>query len=187
VGEGAIVVDARPFEAFASGHVQGALSNVLRPVFASWLGWLTDPDQPVVVVLDDDQDELDLVRQALTIGHDNFAGRLTGEVDAWVAAGLVVETTELIEPNQIDREVLDVRQDAEFAAGHVPGADHIELGTLPNVAVHDGPLATMCGKSERAMTAASVLQRAGHEDVGVVRGGFTAWSAIVGHEPVVDS
>jgi glyoxylase-like metal-dependent hydrolase (beta-lactamase superfamily II)/rhodanese-related sulfurtransferase len=182
IARGAVVVDARLIEAFAAGHVRNALSNVLRPVFASWLGWLTGLDQPVVAVLDDDQDELDLVRQALTIGHDNLAGRLTGGVDAWVAAGLDIETTELIEPDRIDRRVLDVRQAAEFAAGHVPGAAHVELGSVPTATVPSGPLATMCGKSERAMTAASILQRAGHDDVTVIRGGFTAWSTFAGHD-----
>jgi len=78
--EGALVVDARKVLKFAAGHVPGSLSIELRPVFASWLGWLADFDQPVVFVLDDDQDETDLVRQALTVGHDNLAGRLTGGI-----------------------------------------------------------------------------------------------------------
>ncbi len=30
---------------------------------------------------------------------------------------------------------------------------------------------------------ASVLQRAGHADVAVLRGGFTGWAALSGHEP----
>jgi glyoxylase-like metal-dependent hydrolase (beta-lactamase superfamily II)/rhodanese-related sulfurtransferase len=187
VAGGAVVVDARKVTEFASGHVPGSLSIELRPVFASWLGWLTDLDQPVVFVLDETQDEADLVRQALTIGHDNLAGRLAGGLDAWTAADRPVDVTVLIEPGAIDRPVLDIRQDNEFAAGHVPGAAHIELGALPEAAAPDGPVATMCGKTERAMTAASVLQRAGHGDVAVLRGGFTGWSAIAGHEPVTGS
>jgi hydroxyacylglutathione hydrolase len=45
----------------------------------------------------------------------------------------------------------------------------------------------MCGKTERAMTAASVLQRAGHREVAVLHGGFSAWSPIAGHTPAVDA
>lgn len=184
VASGGIVVDARRVVDFAAGHLSGALSIELRPVFASWLGWLTDPDRPVVFVLDEDQAEDDLVRQALTIGHEHLAGRLEGGVSAWVAAGHPVETTDLIEPNAVDRPLLDIRQDDEFTSGHVPGAAHVELGVLPTAAVPDGPVATMCGKTERAMTGASVLQRAGHAGVAVLRGGFTGWSALPGHEPV---
>ena len=84
----------------------------------------------------------------------------------------------MIEPDAIDRPLLDIRQDNEFNAGHVPGASHIELGALIEAPVPDGPVATMCGKSERAMTGASVLQRAGHPEVAVLRGGFNAWSAL---------
>jgi hydroxyacylglutathione hydrolase len=177
VAAGAVVVDAREVTDFAAGHIPGSLSIELRPVFATWLGWLTGLDQPVVLVLGDDQDEADLVRQALTIGHDDLAGLLAGGIDAWSAAGRALATTELIEPEAIDRPVLDVRQADEHAAGHVPGALNVELGALFGATVPDGAVATMCGRTERAMTAASVLARRGHRDVAVVRGGYTAWTA----------
>jgi glyoxylase-like metal-dependent hydrolase (beta-lactamase superfamily II) len=177
LADGAVVIDGRKVVDFAAGHIPGSLSIELRPVFASWLGWLTEPGQPVVAVLDDHQDEADLVRQALTIGHDNLAGRLTGGIEAWAGAGRAVATTALIEPEAIDRPLLDIRQADEYAAGHVPDARNVELGALPRATVPDGPVATMCGKSERAMTAASVLERRGHGDVAVLRGGYTAWTA----------
>jgi rhodanese-related sulfurtransferase len=183
VAAGGVVVDARRIVDFAAGHIPGSLSIELRPVFASWLGWLTEPDQPVVVVLDDDQDEADLVRQALTVGHDNLAGRLTGGITTWTAAGRPTATTELIEPDAVDRPLLDIRQADEFAAGHVPDAVNVELGSLPTATVPDGPVATMCGKTERAMTGASVLERRGHPDVAVLRGGYNAWTAH--HQPTV--
>jgi hydroxyacylglutathione hydrolase len=182
VAAGGVVVDAREVTAFAAGHIPGSLSIQLRPVFATWLGWLTTLDQPVAFVLDDDQDEVDLVRQALTIGHDDLAGRLAGGMDAWSTAGRAVATTELIEPAAIDRPVIDVRQANEHTADHVPGALDVELGDLPGAAVPDGPVATMCGRTERAMTGASVLERRGHRAVAVVRGGYKAWTAHH-HEP----
>jgi hydroxyacylglutathione hydrolase len=185
IAGGGVVVDARSVADFAAGHIPGSLSIELRPVFASWFGWLTETDQAVVIVVDDAQDESDLVRQALTIGHDSLAGRLEGGIDAWVDAGRPVETTELIEPDAIDRPLLDVRQDHEFNAGHVPGAAHVELGALPTASVAAGPVVTMCGRTERAMTAASVLQRAGHREVAVLRGGFSAWSTIAGRTAAV--
>jgi glyoxylase-like metal-dependent hydrolase (beta-lactamase superfamily II)/rhodanese-related sulfurtransferase len=183
VADGAVVVDARSVEDFAAGHLPGSLSIALRPAFASWLGWLTGLREKLVFVLGDDQDEADLVRQALTVGHDELAGRLDGGIAAWTGAGLPLERTTLLLPDAIDRPLLDVRQAEEFAIGHVPGATHIELGALPAATVPSGPLATMCGRTERAMTGASVLQRAGHPDVAVVSGGFTGWSAVPGHVP----
>ncbi|GAB2795814.1 hypothetical protein GCM10027199_84410 [Amycolatopsis magusensis] len=69
--------------------------------------------------------------------------------------------------------VLDVRQADEFATGHNPGARNIELGALreQSAQVPPGPVLIMCGHGERAMGAASVLERAGHTDISVFDGG----------------
>ena len=80
---GGVVVDVRPVAAFAAGHIPGSMANTLRPVFASWLGWLVDPDRPLVFVVDDDQDRDELVRQCLDIGHEHLVGELAGGIDAW--------------------------------------------------------------------------------------------------------
>ena len=69
---GGVVVDARPIAAFAAGHLPGSISHALRHVFASWLGWLTRPDQPIVFILDSDQDRADLVRQCLDVGYERL-------------------------------------------------------------------------------------------------------------------
>jgi len=38
----------------------------------------------------------------------------------------------------------------------------------------------MCGHGERAMTAASLLQRAGHDGLAVLAGGAADWAAATG-------
>ncbi len=184
VEAGAALVDVRPLADFAAGHPKGALSNVLRPVFASWLGWLIDLDRPVVFVVGDDQDRDELVRQCLTIGHDNLLGELDGGVAAWAAAGHPIETIPLASPAEMASTVLDVRQDAEWTAGHVPGAHHIELGALADTDAPDGPVTVMCGHGERAMTAASLLTARGLRDVSVLAGGPGEWADAAGRELV---
>jgi glyoxylase-like metal-dependent hydrolase (beta-lactamase superfamily II) len=66
--DGAEIVDVRAIEQYARGHIPGSLSIALRPVFASWLGWLVDRDRPLLFVLAPDQDRRELVRQAVGIG-----------------------------------------------------------------------------------------------------------------------
>ncbi len=100
---GAVLVDARPVAAFAAGHVPGSLSNTLRPVFASWLGWLVEAGRPVVFVLDEGQDRDDLVRQCLDVGHEHLLGELAGGIDAWTASGRAVATIPLVDPAGDDR------------------------------------------------------------------------------------
>src|SRR6266536_1122927 len=149
-----------------------------RPSFATWLGWLVPDDRPLLVVLEPDQDRGDLVRQARKVGYERLAGELDGGMAAWRSAGLPVARTPLVGLDGAEgRRVLDVRQDAEFAAGHIPGAAHVELGALTDPAdLPAGPLAVICGHGERAMTAARLLQRAGRHDVTVVDGGTSAWA-----------
>lgn len=136
VDRGARIVDARPISAFGRGHVPGSLSNALRPVFGTWLGWLVDPDTPVVFILDDDSDRRELVRQCLDVGHDNIVGELAGGISAWEAAGLPLDHTPVLDPDGAPADtltetaVIDVRQAVEFAAGHVPGARSVELGSV---------------------------------------------------------
>lgn len=174
---GAEVIDVRPVEDFAAGHLPGSLSIPLRPQFASWLGWLVEDDRPLVFVLAPDQDQAEVVRQSLAIGYEQLLGALAGSVEAW-AATRPLERTPLVDARVLaDRPVLDVRQTDEFDAGHLPAAVHLELGSLVDhiSAVPPGPLAVMCGHGERAMTAASVLARAGRNDIAVVVGGPADW------------
>ena len=178
VADGAVLVDARPVEAWAAGHVPGAMAIPLRPQFGSWLGWLAPDDRPLIFLLEPGQDAADLVRQARTIGYDRLAGAVAGGIDAWRAAGFGVATTELVDAASLDRAVLDVRQDNEHAAGHIPGALHVELGVLaePGTDLPAGALAVMCGHGERAATAASLLERAGRSNIAVVVGGPDQWA-----------
>jgi hydroxyacylglutathione hydrolase len=182
LGAGAVLVDARPVTSFAAGHIPGALSIPLRPAFASWLGWLTGPDQPAAFVLEPGQDRADLVRQARGIGYEQLAGELAGGMPAWETAALPVRRIRLTPAAEVIGSVLDVRQAAEYHAGHLPGVSHIELGSLTERAAQlDGePLTLMCGHGERAMTAASLLARHGHQSLAVAIGGPADWAATHG-------
>src|SRR4029453_7276174 len=140
---GGLVVDARPVAAFAAGHIRGALSIALRPAFASWLGWLVDDTQPLVFVLDDDQDRGELARQCRTIGYDRLVGELAGGMAAWRAADLSQAQLHVIEAERLDEQpgvVLDVRQASAGAAGHRPGAEAAAAPLRGAVAAEWAPL-----------------------------------------------
>ena len=179
---GGWLIDVRPIAAFAAGHVPGAVSMPLRGQFATWLGWLVPDTMPLGFVLGAGQDPAEVAWQALKIGYEHLAGQLDGGMAAWQADGRPVERTALVAAGRMDgRAILDVRQDAEFATGHLPGAAHIELGGLPGRAQDaPGEAVVMCGHGERAMTAASMLQRAGHHGVSVLAGGAQDWATVTG-------
>ena len=178
---GAVVVDARPVAAFSAGHVPGSLSNTLRPVFASWLGWLVESNRPLIFVLDGDQDRGELVRQCLDIGHEQLVGELAGGIDSWARSGRPMNTIALVTAAAITDRVIDVRHANEYASGHVPGARNVELGRIATTDVAAGPVTVMCGHGERAMTGASILAALGNDGVVVLDGGPDTWSTVTGH------
>jgi hydroxyacylglutathione hydrolase len=193
---GAGLIDARPAASFAAGHIPGAISIPLRPAFATWLGWLTDPGRPAVFVLEPGQDRAGLIRQARNIGYEHLAGELAGGMAAWQAAGLPVRQISRVKASEVTGPVLDVRQAAEYSGGHLPDARHIELGALASAEPGPGPepgpetspgpgpgarpVTLMCGAGDRAMTAASLLARRGHPDLAVAVGGPEDWAAAHG-------
>jgi rhodanese-related sulfurtransferase len=185
VGDGAILVDARPVDHFAAAHIGGAISIPLRPVFGSWLGWLAPADRPLIIVRDRGQHPAEIAWQAAKIGYDNIVGELDGGMKAWTAAGHDAASIPLARAGQLDgRRVLDIRQRAEYLAGHLPGAVHVELGDVAQRAadISDEPTVIMCGHGERAMGAASLLEQAGHRDIVVLDGGPTDWVKATGGE-----
>jgi len=74
--------------------------------------------------------------------------------------------------------VLDVREPAEFAAGHLPNAKNIpaseldkRVGDLPS----GKPVLVCCASGARSGRALGLLRKAGHEQVFNLAGGVSAW------------
>ena len=181
---GAVMLDARSPEAFAGGHVPGALNVGLSPSFATWAGTVLPPDAEVLLVLDDPVDLWEASWQLLRIGYDLPVGWLAGGMTAWRGSGKEVEMLSEITVHDLadalDQrrvKVLDVRQPAEWAAGHIEGATFITGAELPRRIdeVPEGPVAVVCGSGYRSSVAASLLARNGRRDILNVVGGMSAW------------
>ena len=103
-----------------------------------------------------------------------------GGVDAWRAAGRYAATLPLSGSADPATLVLDVRQDDEWRAGHVPGAVHVELAAIHEPLPTDVPVTVMCGHGERAMTGATLLAGLGQSSLRVFRGGPQDWACATG-------
>lgn len=76
--------------------------------------------------------------------------------------------------------LIDVREDHEWAAGHLPTAVHLGKGIIERDAEQrfpdaDAPLVLYCGGGYRSALAADNLQRMGYTNVLSVDGGFRGW------------
>lgn len=185
-----LLLDLRAPAAYAQAHVVGSLSLPAGSSFGTWLGWVVEPDRPLILLLDSVGQWDAAVRQALRIGYDQVEGYLHGGFGRWEDAGLPVESARGITVaglralvaggNGAGPLVIDVRAADEYARGHVPGSLHLHAGDLPDRLTdlpRDRPLFTICASGYRSSVAAGLLQRAGFRDVGWVSGGVPAWRA----------
>jgi glyoxylase-like metal-dependent hydrolase (beta-lactamase superfamily II)/rhodanese-related sulfurtransferase len=186
-GEGAQLLDVRDPEAFAAGHLAGAVNVGLGGRFAGWAGAVLDPQRPIVVIAPPGKEEEAITRLG-RIGFDRVAGYLNGGSPAG-AEGLVrvgrLQPAELAAELEGDAppHVLDVRGAGEVAEGAIDGSQHIcltqlaaRVGEVPT----DRPVVAICGGGYRSMVAASLLAPAGVQVRDVV-GGMRAWNAL--HAP----
>jgi hydroxyacylglutathione hydrolase len=190
LGRGALIVDARSPRHHAREHIPGSLSIPAGSSFGTWLGWVVEPDRPIVLLVERHVDLDDLARQALRVGFEPFVGYIDGGFEAWCRAGRPVEAGTVLAVDTLAGLlagggpeapfVIDVRQPSEYEAGHVPGSTHIGAGELPEKLdglPHDRPIATICASGYRSSVAASLLRAAGFADVAPVASGVPTWEA----------
>lgn len=188
MSEGAWVVDCRSPEAFAGAHIPGAVNVGAGNAFPTWAGSVLPDDVDILLVVDDPAELWDLYWKLLRIGYREPAGWLAGGMQAWRIAArplafLAQWTAQELDAQRRDKSglfILDVRQPAEWNAGHIPGAEHISGSELPARLADvpkDRPVAVYCGSGYRSSVAASLLRRNGHPQVYNIVGGFAAWQA----------
>jgi rhodanese-related sulfurtransferase len=76
--------------------------------------------------------------------------------------------------------LVDVREESEYAAGHLPGAVHLGKGVIERdieakIPDPKTPLILYCGGGFRSALAADAIQKTGYTDVISMDGGWTGW------------
>jgi rhodanese-related sulfurtransferase len=88
-----------------------------------------------------------------------------------------IQAQEVIARGDVD--VVDVREDSEWAVGHLPGSRHVPLARLrDNLAselTRDGVI-FVCAAGVRSLLAARLAERVGLKQVFNLAGGTRAWS-----------
>jgi len=184
------VLDVRPGDEFAAGHVPGSINIALSGQFASWAGGILGiHSKPILIGESDAQIEEARMRLA-RVGIEELRGYLAGGIAPWQKAGLPVLQTAQISPQELNQklregslraaDVLDVRREGEWQAGHIADVQCRTLDTFPRglpAMDWSRPVAVHCKSGYRSMIACSLLERAGHRNVLNVAGGFDAWHA----------
>jgi len=187
------LLDTRNATEFTKEFIPSSISIGLEGRFAEWAASLLPFDKPIVLVTAPGKEEESVIRLA-RVGFSDMRGYLDGGVEAWKKAGLPIDLIIDIEADELAMDmpydknlvVLDVRQEAEFADGHVQGAVNLPLqeltdpGIVANINEHHN-LYIHCGSGYRSVTAASLLKREGIHNLRNVLGG---WKAISGQKGI---
>ena len=188
---GTLIVDVRSDLQYDDAHIPGAISiPVLQAGFGTRLAWLADRDEPVAFVGRDDDDGRRAAKLAEAVGLTRFAGFLHGGMTSWRQEKRPAERLERTPisalPARLSAEpqtqVLDVREQAEWDKGHIPGAAFRpwhDIRGVPEGLDPGRPIAVVCASGQRAGVAASLLARSGAQRViHVVDGGVGVWEQL---------
>jgi hydroxyacylglutathione hydrolase len=176
------LLDIRPPEAFAASHLKRSLNIPLSPSFCHWAGWMVPPKTAIGLVTENGHIISEAIDQLRLMGFDQeiWVIRLD-QIDAQADPHLfssfpLLEVEEVVKRQ--DLLIVDVRTPSEWQAGHIAGAQHIELNELEKSLQQlskQQTLAFVCRSGIRASLAASLLEKHGYPSVLNVRGGMQAW------------
>lgn len=81
-----------------------------------------------------------------------------------------------------DVQLVDIREDDEWAAGHIAGAQHIGKGVIERdietkIPDRNAEIILYCGGGSRSLLAGQTLQEMGYTNVASMTGGWREWRA----------
>ncbi len=175
------IVDTRPAQDFAEGHIDGAINLPFNKAFTNWSGWVLDYDHDLLLIADDEQKD-EIVKAFHSIGIDHIRGYASPELlSQWddLEGYSFISTEQLNDVyDKEDVYVVDIRKENEWNAGHIPGANHHMLGYLEDQAndiPEDKTIVVHCQSGTRSAIGTSLLQSLGFKDILNYSGGFAAW------------
>lgn len=173
---GTALLDVRPRDAFAAGHLSGALAAPYsRDALAGRAAALLAPGEPLIVLGENAAVAEAAAAILAAAGRNPVRGFLDARFDDLSARGHetlrqlgVDHLAQLAEGGDV--QILDVRDPFEWARGVIPGATLITLGQLRERLGELSRAATVviCESGTRATIAASLLRRHGVHGVAVV-------------------
>ncbi len=186
--EAPLIIDTRlDRSAYMARHIPGSLYAPMNKTFNTVVGSLVEDETTPIVLIVDEEDVEEAVRDLVRIGYDNVEG--FAEIDTlqrYFETGGASDTIEEItfedfgaELEDGNAEVLDVRYRSEYEEGHVDGAMNASYTRMPEYEPDLPEGKTMlvhCGSGARAAAASSYLARAGRT-VKYVNDHFTNYEA----------
>jgi len=106
--------------------------------------------------------------------------KIVEETRARVKETTVEQVKQRLDRGERGFKLVDVREESEWAAGHIPGAVHLGKGVIERDVEQKIPdteqeIIVYCGGGFRSALAADNLQRMGYRNVVSMDGGWRGW------------
>jgi hydroxyacylglutathione hydrolase len=182
--DGAVVIDGRSSELFASGHLRGSINVGLDGRYAEYAGDVLRPGQAVIVVTDPGRENEARIRLA-RIGFDHVIGAIADIDQVLVDRPDLAEPAPRVTATEVDEwqradptlQIVDVRNPGEVAAGAISGSLNLPLPQLLDRLDEldpTRPTIVYCAGGYRSATAASLMRARGFTRVADIYGGYGA-------------
>jgi rhodanese-related sulfurtransferase len=183
---GALILDIRAAEQFASFHIRGALQIGLAGPFASWAALLIEPTQNLLLAAEDATSAHEAESRLSRVGLFQVVGYTLADKTEWEQYGIQLANFSIgwwrdvscqLEAGEA-LQLVDVRSRAEWLKGHLPGAISLPLLAINSAASSvdfSKPSLVYCEEGYRATTAASMLLRERIANVGLLFRSEGAW------------
>jgi hydroxyacylglutathione hydrolase len=184
LADGALVLDMRSREDFATAHIPGTVNiSENDGGCVNYVGWFVQYNEPMYIIAEADKIE-SIIRNNRAIGVDDIAGYATPTVINGETEALPMIDSQTLADRLREGEILviDVRGKTEYQDKHIVGARHIPLGYLSkhlDELPKDTTIVTQCASGYRSQVASSLLQRHGFKNVMNLSDGIESWSQLL--------
>ncbi len=180
---GAVILDTRNPEDFATGFIPNSINIGLNGSFAPWVGALIPDVKQQILLVTEKGTEEEAVTRLARVGFDYVIGILDGGFESWKNSGNEIDqieryTAETLQEHFNDNAniIIDVRKPSEYADGHLEYVNNVPLDDINNQLAQfpkDKNIVLHCAGGYRSMIAASILKARGWSKVIDVIGGYS--------------
>lgn len=177
------VIDARNKVVFAASFIPDSINIQGNNSFATWAGWFLNYEEKFILLADENQLD-DLTRKLMRIGLDNIMGYVPS-TKSWTEVGGTLEKANVISLAEFkpmldanNLQVIDVRNETEYKAGHIKEAVHIFVGKLLDnldKIQKDKKVVIHCQGGDRSAIAYSLLAKNGFKNIQNYSAGMNEW------------
>jgi glyoxylase-like metal-dependent hydrolase (beta-lactamase superfamily II)/rhodanese-related sulfurtransferase len=181
---GALILDTRDPQVFATGFVPNSINIGINGNFAPWVGALIPDIKQQILLVAEPGSEQEVITRLSRVGYDFCIGYLDGGIATWKKAGREMDSIQSVTADELAEKmqhesvnILDVRKKNEYLSEHIAKVENYPLDSINDglsSISKDKTYYVHCAGGYRSMIFASILKARGFDNLIDVKGGFKA-------------